>query len=103
MAQATTASSASQAAADETRRRLFPSSAETTPLFGGNSGTSSLALSDMTLAANDAPLNSQSSVHSTASIDTARQNSLRQPPQPPASSTGRPAPNVSAPRPVGSW
>jgi len=103
MAQATTASSASQAAADETRRRLFPSTAETTPLFGGNSVTSSLALSDMTLAAGDAPLNSQSSVHSTASIDTARQNSLRQPPQPPASSTGRPAPNASAPRPVGSW
>jgi len=89
-------SSASQPAADDTRRRLFPSTADQQPLFAGANGTPSFSTNDMV-----APVSTDSTVHSVASSaeTVPRSNAFGQPPQPPApaASAGRPVPS-SMPR-----
>jgi len=79
-------SSSPPPACDDTRRRLFPSTMETAPLIPGAGGTPSFSMNDI---ANEV-VNSQSSVQSASSAETARPNSCRPPSYKANSSTPRP-------------
>lgn len=81
----------------ETRRRLFASTADETPLFPGARGTPSFSMNDVAQMRNDdvTPVNTEGTVHSNASsVETVpRTNTFRQPPQLPQTAPFRPAPS----------